>query len=141
MDQVVIGLYALLMVVVGRYVVRFQSRSGRIVPERKPCSLVGGWPELLYVRLQRVDVHGRGGSGLSGGNSSHGVIYWLSPRPRHAGGCAKRRQRRSRGIHPGLTRKEAARPSIDEVFPSVELCLAMVKTAGENAGRLLSAKN
>jgi hypothetical protein len=59
----------------------------------------------------------------------------------HAGGCAKRRLRRSRGIHPGLTRKEAARPSIDEVFPWVELCLAMVKTAGENAGRLLSAKN
>jgi hypothetical protein len=40
-----------------------------------------------------------------------------------------------------LTRKEPARPSIDEVFPSVELCLAMVKTAGENAGRMLSAKN
>jgi glucose uptake protein GlcU len=39
MDQVVIGLYALLMVVVGFYVVRFQSRSGRIVPER----MFPGW--------------------------------------------------------------------------------------------------
>ena len=40
-----------------------------------------------------------------------------------------------------LTRQQPARPSIDEVFPSVELCLAMVKTVQEIGGRLLSAKD
>jgi predicted dehydrogenase len=33
-----------------------------------------------------------------------------------------------------LTRKEPACPSVEEVFPSVELCWAMAKTLDENAG-------
>jgi predicted dehydrogenase len=40
-----------------------------------------------------------------------------------------------------LTRNKPAHPSIEEVFPSVELCLAMSKTAKENAGKLVPAKN
>jgi len=39
-----------------------------------------------------------------------------------------------------LTRKEPGRPSIEEVFPSVELCWEMIKTLDENAGNRLSAK-
>ncbi len=39
-----------------------------------------------------------------------------------------------------LTRKEPARPSIEEVFPSVELCWEMIKTLDENAGNKVSAK-
>jgi predicted dehydrogenase len=35
-----------------------------------------------------------------------------------------------------LTVKRAARPSIEEVFPSVELCLTMAKTLEENAGKV-----
>jgi predicted dehydrogenase len=39
-----------------------------------------------------------------------------------------------------LTRKEPARPSIEEVFPSVQLCLTMAKSVEENAGRMVPAK-
>jgi hypothetical protein len=39
-----------------------------------------------------------------------------------------------------LACKDVPRPSIEEVFPSVELCLAKAKTAAENAGKLLTAK-
>jgi myo-inositol 2-dehydrogenase/D-chiro-inositol 1-dehydrogenase len=39
-----------------------------------------------------------------------------------------------------LTRKEPARPSIEEVFPSVELCWEMAKTVEENVGNRLSGK-
>lgn len=39
-----------------------------------------------------------------------------------------------------LTAKRAARPSIEEVFPSVELCLTMAKTLEENAANKVSAK-
>jgi myo-inositol 2-dehydrogenase / D-chiro-inositol 1-dehydrogenase len=35
-----------------------------------------------------------------------------------------------------LTVKRAARPSIEEVFPSVELCLTMAKTLEENSGKV-----
>ncbi|MGH9553413.1 MAG: hypothetical protein ACRD3W_28790 [Terriglobales bacterium] len=36
--------------------------------------------------------------------------------------------------------KDAPRPSIEEVFPSVELCLAMTRNAAEDAGKLAAAK-
>jgi predicted dehydrogenase len=39
-----------------------------------------------------------------------------------------------------LTRKQPARPSIEEVFPSVELCWQLVKTLEENAANRVSAK-
>ena len=39
-----------------------------------------------------------------------------------------------------LTSKDVPRPSIEDVFPSVELCLAMARTANEKAGNLVSAK-
>jgi predicted dehydrogenase len=39
-----------------------------------------------------------------------------------------------------LSRKEPARPSIEEVFPSVELCLAMAKTVEENSGNRVPTK-
>jgi len=39
-----------------------------------------------------------------------------------------------------LTVKRAARPSIEEVFPSVELCLTMAKPLEENAGNNVPAK-
>ncbi len=39
-----------------------------------------------------------------------------------------------------LTRDEPARPSIEEVFPSVQLCLTMAKSVEENAGRMVPAK-
>ncbi len=39
-----------------------------------------------------------------------------------------------------LARKDAPYPSIEDVFPSVELCLAMAKTAAESAGRLVTEK-
>lgn len=39
-----------------------------------------------------------------------------------------------------VTRKEAAGPSIEEVFPSVELCWEMAKTLEENARSKISAK-
>jgi predicted dehydrogenase len=39
-----------------------------------------------------------------------------------------------------LTRKEPARPSIEEVFPSVELCWAMTRALDENAGNKVPAK-
>jgi hypothetical protein len=39
-----------------------------------------------------------------------------------------------------LACKDVPHPSIEEVFPSVELCLAMATTAAENAGKLLTAK-
>jgi hypothetical protein len=39
-----------------------------------------------------------------------------------------------------LTRKEPARPSIEDVFPSIELCWRMAKTLEENASSKISAK-
>jgi predicted dehydrogenase len=36
--------------------------------------------------------------------------------------------------------KDVPRPSIEEVFPSVELCLAMARSAAEDAGKLAVAK-
>jgi predicted dehydrogenase len=39
-----------------------------------------------------------------------------------------------------LTRKEPAHPSIAEIFPSVELCLAMAQTVKQIAGRQSAAK-
>ena len=40
-----------------------------------------------------------------------------------------------------LARKDAPHPSIEDVFPSVELCFAMAKTAAENAADLLPKKS
>jgi predicted dehydrogenase len=39
-----------------------------------------------------------------------------------------------------LSRKEHPRPSIEDVFPSVELCIAMAKTAEQSAGNFVPAK-
>ena len=39
-----------------------------------------------------------------------------------------------------LTRREHPRPTIEDVFPSVELCLALAKVAEQNAGNLVPAK-
>jgi hypothetical protein len=39
-----------------------------------------------------------------------------------------------------LTRKEPPRPSIADVFPSIELCWQMAKTLAENASHKVSAK-
>jgi hypothetical protein len=39
-----------------------------------------------------------------------------------------------------LTLKETARPSIEEVFPSVELCRTMSKAVEENEEKLFSTK-
>ena len=40
-----------------------------------------------------------------------------------------------------LTLKERARPSIEEVYPSVELCRTLSKAAEEDEEKLLSAKS
>ena len=39
-----------------------------------------------------------------------------------------------------LTHREHPRPTIEDVFPSVELCLALAKVAEQNAGNLVPAK-
>jgi hypothetical protein len=41
----------------------------------------------------------------------------------------------------GLRNKEPLRPTIEEVFPSVELCLKLVEMAGQEAGGVASVKS
>jgi myo-inositol 2-dehydrogenase/D-chiro-inositol 1-dehydrogenase len=40
----------------------------------------------------------------------------------------------------GLTLKQGLRPSIEDVFPSVQLCLSLAKTVEQQAGRFTSAR-